>query len=610
MKNKNKLLLLLTFLTSNLLCTPRILPKTKHKKKSKKKIRNPVFTAGIEMECTIPSGPYPGGDQILLQTDRWEIHPDTKKKSCDCVRSRCINMEFATIGGLTQKEFRESVIDAGNFFYGFFVYGFEQSFVKGRDFRFKGVRGKGEEGMGLRRDYQREAFKGTEGKEIFRGSLSSYSGSGYVGSKGLSDLGSSEIGSIDHVSLSRNLLESQSKLMPFLEGEKEVKEELIIEEDMMDTTVELIREKKSLFYANGGEFIKVLKSFQVQDTPHMNPGEKGTFVCIPQVTVSLYRFMAYPILLKYVEIFVDSLSNFFTKAFNGKLNSTIYESNKSLVFLSHFRVKYENFSIFEKGDDMSKSLAFLIIYYFIGLFRIETADMGREQRKLELKYHLTIMSRLSFSDMFDNLQKTSKNQICMFILKFCSNFEKDDFQNFRTSKTECENVTPENIPKCDKYKLFNYQNEESGFIHPTEEEDRLSFSKWLLSIINEDYREKVYKLRSEKVDPNLPKTDLLSPPSGLRIMSRNEKIENNLYRYGMGKYILKNKSQYLVELRGIGRIPNMENKENYRTKMNQVYNFLYNSNSFDLGTEEDIWKNEVEGREIDNIEVYEMDRII
>ena len=163
---------------------------------------------------------------------------------------------------------------------------------------------------------------------------------------------------------------------------------------------------------------------------------------------------------------------------------------------------------------------------------------------------------------------------------------------------------------CDQFELFDYKNEESGFIHPLENETRLTFSLWLNSVINPEYRKPVNKLRTQtEEDPEIEKTDLLSPPEGLRAMSRNEKVENHMYHYGMGKYNLKNKSQFLLELRCIGRIANMEDKKNYRDKMNTVYNFLYNSNQFELGKVEDIWKNEGNG-DLENVEVFNAERVI
>ena len=592
--------LLFTLLLSIFITNISTGQKHRQNRMKKKKDFGPVYTAGLELECSIPSGPYQGGDQILVKTDRWEIHPDTPKHSCDCEgRTRCLNMEFATIGALDMTEFKESVKDAGYYFYNFFTYGFKQNFVKGKDLRW---------------------YKET--KVIYNENVEERN----------------EI-DIDEIGPGENIQENS------LENNKSIK------------SIEYIREKKSPFYANNGEFIKVLRSFQTHDSPHMTPEKDGTFVCVPQVTVALHRHRSYDFFLRYVEDYVTPLTGFFSKAFTGNWTTSFEKTkvagNKGMAYLSQFRKNRK--SIFELGDEQSKSLAFLIIFYFAQLFRFETTDMTREARKLELKYHLPIMSRIAFSDMFDNLQTTSKEQVCVFLLKFCTQLTLDDIQRIRSSKQGCTSMIPENLKNCDQFQLFNYINEESQQIYPipppvlvpvqnkTESEEseiintnlpeiintdlpeeknttnenesgdtsfpdgknkRLTFSAWILSIVKEEYRYELYKLRTEKDDPKiLPKTDLLSPPVGLRIMNKFGRVEGNLYRYGMGKYTLKDKSKFLVELRSMGRIPNMENKDVYRTSMNKYFNFLYH----DGQNIEDIWQLDEKDKEINNIEEYKVE---
>lgn len=458
-----------------------------------------ITSAGFELECSIPSGPYPKGSQILLQTPFWEIHPDTPTSTCDCESpTRCINLEFATIGGLSKKRFKESIKDAGYLFGNFNIYGFDQKFEKGQDFRF-----------------------------------------------------------------------------------------------MSKTSQSLIRERESLYYGSDG-FVQVLNGFGTSDTEHMRPRENGTFGCKPQVTVSLFKDFSFEFLLRSLKISEAIKNKMFLKIFYGNFVSNL-EKNYYLNFLNQFMIDTKDVNVFANGEESAKSLAFFICYYFIMLFDVR--NFRRDG--LELKYSLTIMSRIAFSDMYDALSQTSKNQTCTFILNLCSTMESSKIHESIEKNTQCNLITPETLEKCENFKLINYINEESNKIHPENEDDRLTFSKWLLSIVHEKFRLPLIKLIEEPDSEILPKTDLLSPPKGLRIMGKDEIEANNEYRYGMGKYFLDDKNVVLVELRSLNRIMDLGNHfENYMIEMNKTFRFLYGEG------EPDIWEGDRD-RPQENVEIVD-----
>ena len=459
-----------------------------------------IKSSGFELECGIPSGPYPEGSIILVKTDKWEIHPDTPNKGCDCTENiRCVNLEFATIGGQNKKDFIKSIKDAGVLFSNFNIYGFEQSFVKDNDFRFKS-----------------------------------------------------------------------------------------------ETNSSFVIERGSLYEHSNGNFPRVLNSFITNDTPHMTPDANGTYGCAPQVTVSLYKDKSYEFFLKTLKKTSHTHQDIFLKVLEGKL--VVQSENKeldALVFVNNFIKNNKNTNIFENGEESAKSLSFLILFYFTALFKTE--NFGNDS--LELKYSVGIMSRLTFSDMYDNLEEEIKLRTCLFILNICSQHTEQQKQELLSTKNSCELLSFENLRKCDDFKLKDYQNEESEFIHPLESEERLTFTKWILSIVNPDYRLSLIKLREEDPSVFLPKTDLLSPPEGLRVMGKNEKIENNEYRYGMGKYFLEDKNQVLVELRRFKKIEGMENYMNYRNGMNELLKFMYGDD------EPNIWREGSKDRGQDNVDV-------
>ena len=111
--------------------------------------RKGTMRVGFEIEATIASGPYPeNSDGIVVKGKNWEIHPDTNvckrpnvasdqtHKNQNLDNPKCLNFEFASIGGHDYESINKILDDAKLVFKYFEEYGIAQKFEVGK-FLFK-----------------------------------------------------------------------------------------------------------------------------------------------------------------------------------------------------------------------------------------------------------------------------------------------------------------------------------------------------------------------------------------------------------------------------------------------------------------------------------------
>lgn len=197
-------------------------------------------------------------------------------------------------------------------------------------------------------------------------------------------------------------------------------------------------------------------------------------------------------------------------------------------------------------------LFYLIIEYAITAFR-RPSDDQIDKLAAELFYGpkklIPIMSRVSFSEMYDNMSIKSKTHLNNLLVVLCN-------YDFIEGHDKDYDVDRADYLACKSFEMPDYifMDVEAEQINPN-----LNFFEWLLSIVRKE--ERIGKF--DKIDvqetsgillPN-DKTnkceadDALSPPPGYRIDASHIKDDMSVEIYSMGGLTQIRKSHALLEIR-------------------------------------------------------------
>ena len=82
---------------------------------------------------------------------------------------------------------------------------------------------------------------------------------------------------------------------------------------------------------------------------------------------------------------------------------------------------------------------------------------------IDIKTQLTIMTRVSFADMYDSLNKLEKDKVNSFIRTFCNAIIPNNQLLLKLLDEVPNQISEESeITECEQYRLIPYINEETN----------------------------------------------------------------------------------------------------------------------------------------------------
>ena len=241
---------------------------------------------------------------------------------------------------------------------------------------------------------------------------------------------------------------------------------------------------------------------------------------------------------------------------------TLWNKKHSYIFGKALDIVMEDSieSISKNEINEATGLFYMILMYGVRLFNLSGDEEIAKKVSEELNYgpkKLTpIMSRISFSELYDNLGENSKLYLLEILKELCS-LELDS-----SSLTKFYNQSNES--PCSNFILLHYStyryDEEELNKDPIKMNNSTSFLDWLNSIVFKKHRSKQqYKNKlSNYQETKEIDSDILSPPPGFRSSSNtdyNDYDTDDYYKYSMGAYTGITKGQILIELRAYSSLP-------------------------------------------------------
>lgn len=204
----------------------------------------------------------------------------------------------------------------------------------------------------------------------------------------------------------------------------------------------------------------------------------------------------------------------------------------------------------------ANGLFYLVLEYAITVFR--RPDSEEELTGLAEYLHYgpkrlaPIMSRISFSEMFDNMNGYSKNQFITLISIFC-------YYDFRNNKAYTIKSPTNHYNNCKDFRLPDYYNipvegKSTERINPD-----LNVHQWLNSVIGVGERsvnqpkytvsENETEFEENEFNNDINEFDLLSPPPGFRYSDDPSQGSTSDYVYSFGGLKRVRRDHIIVELR-------------------------------------------------------------
>ena len=210
------------------------------------------------------------------------------------------------------------------------------------------------------------------------------------------------------------------------------------------------------------------------------------------------------------------------------------------------------------GRRDAEGLFYMVVSYALRIFNRIDISSHADNQKSSLTYgpkkNLPIMSRVAFSELFDNLER-DKELFVALMSKLCD-------YNFETDKFVVEDIS--DTLNCSRLKLVDY---ELIGIYDSDQErynapEPVNFIEWVKSIVRSDKR--LANQPKTEVETNKvvwsQETDIISPPPGFALIPDqvDESFENSpdSYEiYSMGAYTGIQPGHVLIELRSYSSLP-------------------------------------------------------